>query len=921
MSPFEVVGDPEDSYEPLNFSSLSGTNKSLEKLPISAEVINQTLISDLGTSDVKDLLNKYATSITPGQNAPGSPTAEGMGDGDRFTLFTLGIRGLNAGAARRDGLLNFGYLAEGFSMERMEIIRGPQALLYGTNPPGGIVNIMTKKALFNRTFGSVQARFDDLDSRRFQLDANVSRELLNRKAAIRLALYDADINYWRDGIGRESHGLQAEMAIELIPASQTILRLEWETIKDTAIEPSQRRTVFGAQGIPNDTPLSVLLANNHPALSSIVYGRIDWDTVDSLSGNASATHRHQRYFSATLTSKIQPWLDAKIVAAKAPRWTRRLVPGSILLAAPRASGNPLDDWAVRMRPVINPIVDNEDQALQVIFSADFSTTRHARHNLVFGGSIKESENIVNQYLYFEADANGNIIVNPNPALANTQFAGRTIIPLEWHSLAGGFPSTFDLMRDRYEVGGRTYILDKERKPNPSFVTPANPLGLNGGTAGSSWSAADGKGAFAALFTTWFDGRLDTLAGVRYDKASSANYTVGTLVEGSDYSGNVGVVWNVTRPFALYAGYSRNFNPDSSGALLWTQDPLPNGIGKAYEAGIKMNAFGGRLSGSIAYYNAESVNEVERLGQQTRTATDPAGINGNYYTFFLPSINYDRESRGLEATLTARPSKNWRIQLGYSHISGKEGSSVHLPYFYNDEFRTDSQGRVLLVDNTPLMVPVNPSIPIAEDGRTYAPGVITQALTVNMLRNGDPNGNYRAQLANDNGRILNSGVLGLHVPGVASGRVGLPISEHQIGFVPVTGETVEARRGGDRTTGFPRHALTLTSMYRFGEGRLKGLGFGVNASLNWDTILYYYNDAAGGNLRRPFKLPDRQLFNLILNYQRKITKNVVWKTQINLNNVQDRRYITIMPNLATGLPDNARLLASPKSWVWTNTFTF
>jgi outer membrane receptor protein involved in Fe transport len=921
LAAFEVVADPADAYEALNLSSLSGTNKSLEKLPISAEVINQTLIADLGTSDVKDLLNKYATGITPGQNAAGSPTAEGTGDGDRFTLFTLGIRGLNAGAARRNALINFGYLAEGFSMERMEIIRGPQALLYGTNPPGGIVNIMTKRAFFDRSFGSVQARFDDLGSRRFQLDANVAGQLLHRRAAVRAAVYDADIKYWREGIGRESHGLYLESAIELIPASQTILRFELENVLDTAIEPNQRRTVFGAAGVPNNTPLSLLLARQDSALDSIVYGNINWRTVDSLSGTAGATRRHQRYFGLTLTSKVGSWLDVKLVAATAPRWTRRIAAGSFLLAAPLTNGNPLSEWAVRMRPVIAPIVEFDNDALQAIFSTHFSTTDHARHNLVFGGSYTRSENVVDQYLHFEADANGRIIVNPNPALANTQFAGRTIIPLQWFSLRDGMPSAITLMQDRYVVDGRTYVLDRERNPNPAFATPTNPLGLNGGTAGSSWSEADGRGVFAALFTTWFGGRIESLAGVRYDKASSANYTIGTLVEGDDYSGNIGLVWNLTRPLALYAGYSRNFNPDSSGALLWTQEPLPNGIGKAQEAGVKLNAFEGRLSGSIAYYQAESVNEVERIGLATRQATDPSGINGNYYNFFLPSINYDRKSEGLEASLTARPMRNWRMQFGYSNISGKEGSSVTLPYLYNDEFRTDAQGRVVLANGSPLLVPVNPSTPIAADGRTYPPGVAVQAMTIDILRQGDANGNYRAQLSPDHGGIVNSGVLGLLVPDVGTGRVGLPISQHQLGFSPPTGSSIEARRGGDQTTGYPRHALTMTNMYSLSEGPLRGLGFGFNASLNWDTILYYYNDAAAGNERRAYKLPDRKIVNLIISYQRKLTDRVVWKTQINFNNVQDRRYLVVLPSLATGAPDNARYMANPSSWTWTNTFSF
>lgn len=921
LAPFEVASDPEDRYEALNFSSLSGTNKSLDRLPISAEVINQTLISDLGTSDVKDLLNKYATGITPGQNSPGSSTAEGTADGDRFTLFTLGIRGLNAGAARRNALMTFGYLAEGFSMERMEIIRGPQALLYGTNPPGGIVNIMTKKAIFGRTQGRVQAIFDNEGSRRFQVDGNVSGTVFSRRAAIRLALFDSDINYWRQGIGRESHGQYVEAAFELHPKTQTTVRFEWENMKDYATEPSPRRTVFGAPGIPNNTPLSLLLARNDPALSSIVYGRINWETVDSTGGSAQGTHRHQEYFGLTVTSKLANWVDLKVVAATAPRFTRRLGPGSVLLAGPMASGNPLNEWALRMRPVVNPIVEQENNALQVILSTDFQTTRHAKHNLVFGGSYMSTENTVSQHLYFEADAKGNIIVNPNPSLANTQFAGRTISPLQWYSLRDGFPTDLQMMRNSYEIDGKTYVLDKERRPNPAFATPQNPLGLNGGTAGSSWSGADGRGVFAALFTTWLDGRFDTLAGVRWDEAKSENYTIGTLVEGSDYSGNLGVVWNVTQPIALYAGYSRNFNPDSSGALLWTQDPLPNGIGKAYEAGIKLNAFQGRLSGSVALYEAHSVNEVERIAASTRTATDPSGINGNYYDFFLPSINYDRKSRGIEASLTAKPTRNWRLQMGYSRISGKEGSAVSLPYFYNDEFRTDAQGRVLLSDNTTLLVPVNPSTPVAADGKTYASGVATQVMTVNILRQGDANGNYKAQLAADHGRIINSGTLGLLVPGVGTGRVGLPISEHQIGFTPVTGEFVDVRRGGDRTTGFPAHAFTLTSMYRFSEGRLKGFGFGANTSMNWDRILYYYNDAAAGNVRRAFKLPNQMQFNLILNYDRKITRKLHWKTQINVTNLEDRRYMTVFPSVATGLPDNARLLAGPRAWSWTNTFSF
>src|SRR4051812_4957400 len=52
LEPFAVVADPRDSYEALNTSSLSGTNKSLNQLPITAEVFNATRLADLAVTDV-----------------------------------------------------------------------------------------------------------------------------------------------------------------------------------------------------------------------------------------------------------------------------------------------------------------------------------------------------------------------------------------------------------------------------------------------------------------------------------------------------------------------------------------------------------------------------------------------------------------------------------------------------------------------------------------------------------------------------------------------------------------------------------------------------------------------------------------------------------------------------------------------------
>ncbi|MGH7946906.1 MAG: hypothetical protein ACREH8_12380 [Opitutaceae bacterium] len=217
--------------------------------------------------------------------------------------------------------------------------------------------------------------------------------------------------------------------------------------------------------------------------------------------------------------------------------------------------------------------------------------------------------------------------------------------------------------------------------------------------------------------------------------------------------------------------------------------------------------------------------------------------------------------------------------------------------------------------------MNSAIRVAVDGKTYAPEVATQIMTVAILRSGDASGNYRASLAPDNGGILNSAAVGLAVPGVGTGRVGLPIAQHQLSFRPPVGETLLARAGGDRTIGYPRDSVTMTSMYRFSNGRLKGAGLGVNASLNLDTLLYYYVDGAAGNVRRQLFGPDRASVNLIASYDYKLTKKVSWKTQFNLNNAFNERNLFRFPNVATGVIDNAALRTDPRRWIWTNSFAF
>ena len=374
-----MVADKEGSYEALNFASLSGTNRPLGSLPITAEVFNATMLSDLATSDVVDLLNNYATGVGPGEAGTGGPSATGTEDGDRFGLASYSVRGLNAGALHRDGFLSANNLGEGFSYDRVEIIRGPQSLLYGANAAGGIINVVTKKGHFPDEHATRPwSKWTTSVPSVYQLDANVgpSRSIRVHNVALRHAQATSNARQWRQDLSRRTSGQYGDLAIELLPASHTILHLSFEEKVNVGIESDPGTLVSGIPSVvPNSTELALLLYQHNPALNSIAGGFITWNTVDSLAGADQVSRRDERTYSATLSSQLTPWLSGEIIASKEPVRLDRLTPtGYTALSAPLTNGNPLNAWGIGYSPAGNTTATDQE-GIRALFTANFIIAR------------------------------------------------------------------------------------------------------------------------------------------------------------------------------------------------------------------------------------------------------------------------------------------------------------------------------------------------------------------------------------------------------------------------------------------------------------------------------------------------------------------------------------------------------------------
>ena len=276
---------------------------------------------------------------------------------------------------------------------------------------------------------------------------------------------------------------------------------------------------------------------------------------------------------------------------------------------------------------------------------------------------------------------------------------------------------------------------------------------------------------------------------------------------------------------------------------------------------------GDFQARATVYSTKSVNQNSALSATAIAATDPTGINGHYYTFNIPSIDYSVTTRGVELELTGQLTKNWRVQVGYTLVAGRVGNAVYLPYLDNDQFNVNSAGQVTIgAGGSPLVVPVSPSTPIASDGKTYASSVPTEIMTVAILKSGDANGNYKASLNPNTGVIQNASAVGLNVPNVGTGVTFIADFRINFGYVQPGGPNglYLDQYGGDHILDTPRNSFSVTTMYKFDSAFMKGASLGLNSRLREDTTLYYYFDPSG--VRRRLLAPNVISFNLIAAYE-------------------------------------------------------
>ncbi|MBE2213191.1 MAG: TonB-dependent receptor plug domain-containing protein [Opitutaceae bacterium] len=230
LSMFEVSVEKDTGYQATQ--TLAGTRirTNLRDVGSAIQVITPEFIRDVGATDSGTLL-QYTTNAevagTKGTYAGlGNGTSVNETDALRNTIQGQRVRGLAFADNTRDFFVT-DIPWDNYNVDRVDIQRGPNSILFGLGSPAGIVNASLRNADFRNT-GSAEYRIGSYGSQRGSFDGNV--EIVDNVLAMRVgALWDQE-KFQQDPAYENDKRLYTALRFDpkLFKAGRTSVKVKYE---------------------------------------------------------------------------------------------------------------------------------------------------------------------------------------------------------------------------------------------------------------------------------------------------------------------------------------------------------------------------------------------------------------------------------------------------------------------------------------------------------------------------------------------------------------------------------------------------------------------------------------------------------------------------------------------------------------------
>ena len=237
-------------------------------VPQSVSIVTDEDIRKQGFREISDIV-RYIPGVNTSQ-----------GEGHRDAVVFRGVR--STADFYMDGVRDdVQYYRSLYNLEQVEVLRGPNALLFGRGGTGGIINRVTKKAVIGEEFGSVDVGTDTFGSLDLAYDYNVSS---TDDSAFRINIHTDSLTNHRDFYNGERVGINPTM--RFVMSDDTTLDLSYEYIDH---ERFIDRGIPTINGTPDESLIDIVFGtpeiNTTTVEAEVFRGTISHVFSDTRKGN------------------------------------------------------------------------------------------------------------------------------------------------------------------------------------------------------------------------------------------------------------------------------------------------------------------------------------------------------------------------------------------------------------------------------------------------------------------------------------------------------------------------------------------------------------------------------------------------------------------------------------------------------------
>ena len=208
---------PVKGYNAKRSRSATRTDTLLKDTPQSISVVTQDVMKDQSIQSVAEAI-RYVPGVTASQ-----------GEGNRDAINFRGA-GVSTGDFYVDGVRDdIQTYRDLYNTDRIEVIRGSNAMIFGRGGSGGLINRVSKEAGWDPV-RELSVTYGAFDQKRTTIDIGNS---INDVAAFRLNAVYEDANSYRNGVTLERYGATPTLTIR--PSDKTKIVLSAEYFMDKRI--------------------------------------------------------------------------------------------------------------------------------------------------------------------------------------------------------------------------------------------------------------------------------------------------------------------------------------------------------------------------------------------------------------------------------------------------------------------------------------------------------------------------------------------------------------------------------------------------------------------------------------------------------------------------------------------------------------